>query len=281
DIPIGRLYRTHLGGPCKALTARKSVRLLPFYRLALRYTSHHLDHFTSRSSSCHSSLDHSSIRHSISDHSSYDHSSSGHSILGHSLSGHTPPDTTVVEFSMPPRFVYPSLARKSWCSEAYRRWRSTLLSTMYTPTTSESSAKEFSFELSARLSHKRCRSPAATVPSSIHNSRALDIDTDLLVDIKADAIAVEVAVDIDVKARVGTRISVEVDVGVNVEDKVKDEVESSEREKVDEVMQDIYGHVMEIPLQRVEDIETGQRELEARSLIAGGERASYLSRLRP
>ncbi|GKD05856.1 hypothetical protein Tco_1180830, partial [Tanacetum coccineum] len=35
DIPIGRLYRTHLGGPCRALTARKSVRPIPSHRLAL------------------------------------------------------------------------------------------------------------------------------------------------------------------------------------------------------------------------------------------------------
>ncbi|GKB93562.1 hypothetical protein Tco_0979699 [Tanacetum coccineum] len=53
---------------------------------ALRYTSHHLDHFTSGSSSSHSSSD---------------HLSSGHSILGHSLSGHTPPDTTDADSSTP------------------------------------------------------------------------------------------------------------------------------------------------------------------------------------
>ncbi|GJR96069.1 putative reverse transcriptase domain-containing protein [Tanacetum coccineum] len=34
-----------------------------------------------------------------------------------------------------------------------------------------------------------------------------------------------------------------------------------------------------IPLQRIEDIETGQRELESRSLIAGGERASLLEQV--
>ncbi|GJW93108.1 hypothetical protein Tco_0172780 [Tanacetum coccineum] len=79
EIPIGRLYRTHLGGPYKALTMSKSVRPLPSHRLALRYTSHHLDRFTSGSSSGYSSSD---------------HSSSGHSISGHSLSGHTPPVTT-------------------------------------------------------------------------------------------------------------------------------------------------------------------------------------------
>ncbi|GJS28144.1 hypothetical protein Tco_0488764 [Tanacetum coccineum] len=106
DIPIGRLHHTHYGGPCRALTARKSVRPLPSHRLALRYTSHHLDHFTSRSSSSHSSSDHSSY---------------GHSISGHSLSGHTPPDTTDADSSTPQRFVHPSLARTPWCSEAYLR----------------------------------------------------------------------------------------------------------------------------------------------------------------
>ncbi|GKD07840.1 hypothetical protein Tco_1187525 [Tanacetum coccineum] len=47
-------------------------------------------------------------------------------------------------------------------------------------------------------------------------------------------------------------------------------------EQVEEVVQDIYGHVMEIPIQRVEDIKTRQRELEVRSLIDGGKRAGLL-----
>ncbi|GJR47028.1 hypothetical protein Tco_1315131, partial [Tanacetum coccineum] len=251
DIPIGRLYRTHPGGPCRALTVRKSVRPLPSHRLALRT----------------------------------------------------------------PR-----------CSEAYLRWRSAPLSTMYPLTTSESSAGDSSSESFARPSRKRCRSPAATVTSSIHATRALvpsradllpprkrfrdsispedsveeDIDTDVLEDIEADATAVEVAVDRDVEARIDAGIGMEVDVGVDVED----EVESSDRgtmevgvdvvvgidipdamlmpdaverlEQVEEGLQDIYDHVIEIPLQRIEDIEMGQRELESRSLIAGGERASLL-----
>ncbi|GKE41915.1 putative reverse transcriptase domain-containing protein, partial [Tanacetum coccineum] len=50
-------------------------------------------------------------------------------------------------------------------------------------------------------------------------------------------------------------------------------------EQVEEGLQDIYDHVIEIPLQRIEDIKTGQRELESRSLIAGGERASLLEQV--
>nr|GEW32982.1 hypothetical protein [Tanacetum cinerariifolium] len=74
--------------------------------IQLRYTSHHLDHFTYKSSSSHSSSNHSSY---------------GHSSLGHSLSRHTPPDTTDTDSSTPPRFVHPPLARTPWCSEAYLR----------------------------------------------------------------------------------------------------------------------------------------------------------------
>ncbi|GJY27538.1 hypothetical protein Tco_0403305 [Tanacetum coccineum] len=253
-----------------------------------------MDHFTSGSSSSHSSSD---------------HSSSGHSITGHSLSGHTPPDTTDADSSTPPRFVHPPLSRTPRCSEAYLHWRSVPLSTMYPPMTSESSAGDSSSESFAGPSRKRCRSPAATVTSFIHATRALvpsranllpprkrfrdsisleysveeDIDTDVLEDIEADATTVEVAEDRDVVTGVDAGIGMEVDVGVDVED----EVESSDRgtmeagvdvvagidipdamlmldavkhlEQVEEGLQDIYDHVIEIPLQRIEDIETGQR----------------------
>nr|GEY16762.1 reverse transcriptase domain-containing protein [Tanacetum cinerariifolium] len=237
DIPIGRLYRTHPGGPCKALNVRKSIRPLHSHHLALRYTSHHLDHFTFGSSSSHLSLD---------------HSSSG---SGHSLSRHTPPDTTVADSSTPPRFVHPSFARTLWCSEAYLCWRSSPLSSMYPPTTSESSARDSSSELYDRPSRKRCRSPAVTVILAIHAMRDLvpscadllpprkrfrdsispedsvekDVDTDVLEDIEADATTVEVVVDRDVEAGIDVGFGMEVDVGVDVEDNVEGEVESSDR----------------------------------------------------
>nr|GEX71396.1 reverse transcriptase domain-containing protein [Tanacetum cinerariifolium] len=283
-------------------------------RIPLRYTSHHLDDFTSRSSSSHSSSD---------------HSSSGHSSSGHSLSGHTPPDTTDDDSYTPSRFVHPPHAKTLWCSGAYLRWRSVPLSTMYPPMTSELSAGDSSFESSAGPSHKRCRSPAATVTSSTHATRALvpsradllpprksfrdssspedsveeNIDTEVLEDIEDDAMAVEVTVDRDVEDGVDIGIDMEID----VEDEVKDEVESSDRgtmevgvdvvvgidildgmlmpdaveclEQVKEGLQDIYEHVMEIPLQRIHDIEMGQRELEARSMISSGERASLLDQV--
>ncbi|GKD70764.1 hypothetical protein Tco_1324854 [Tanacetum coccineum] len=101
-LPIIKSQNTEI--PREGMTARKLVRSLPSYRLALRYTSHHLDHFTFGSSLSHLSLD---------------HSSSGHSISGHSLFGHASPDTTVADSSTPLRFVHPPLTRTPRCSEAY------------------------------------------------------------------------------------------------------------------------------------------------------------------
>nr|GEZ96637.1 hypothetical protein [Tanacetum cinerariifolium] len=244
----------------EALIVRKSVRPLHSHRLTLRYTSHHLDSFTSESSSSHSS--------------SY-HSSSGHSITGYSLSEHTPPNTTDVDSSTPLRFVHPSLTRTPQSRDSF-------------------------FESSTGPSRKRCRSSAATVTSSIHATRALvpsranllpprkrfkdsispedsveeDIDTNVLEDIEVDATAIEVAVDRDVEAGVDTStIEVGVDVvgGIDIPDgmRIPNAVECLEQ--VEEGLQNIYKHVREIPLQRIEDIETGQRELEAKSLIAGRE----------
>ncbi|GKG16808.1 hypothetical protein Tco_0361765, partial [Tanacetum coccineum] len=119
---------------------------------------------------------------------------------------------------------------------------------------------------------------------SLKNRVEEDIDMDVLEDIEADATAVKVAVDRDVVTEIDAGIDMEVDDGVDVEDKVKDEVESSDRgtmkvgvdvvagidipnamlmsdavehlEQVEKGLQDIYDHVIKMPLQRIEDIET-------------------------
>ncbi|GKE00308.1 hypothetical protein Tco_1388291 [Tanacetum coccineum] len=174
---------------------------------------------------------------------------------------------------------------------------------MYPPTTSRLLSGDFSSKSSARTSRKRCLSPTATVTSYIHAMRALvpshtdllpprkrfrdsispedsvegDIDTDVLEEIEADATAIEVAEDKDVVTGVDAGIGMEVDVGVDVEDEVEDEVKSSDRGTM-KVGVDVVGAI-DIPdamimpdaIERLE-----QRELESRSLIAGGERASLL-----
>nr|GEW31253.1 hypothetical protein [Tanacetum cinerariifolium] len=140
---------------------------------------------------------------------------------------------------------------------------------------SESLAGDSFFKSSARPSRKRCGSLTATVTSSVHAMRALvpsltnllpphkrfrdsissedsvdeDINTDVLEDIKANFMAIKVAVDRDAEAKVDIGIGIEVNVGVDVRD------------------------------ERIKDIKTGQRELEAKSLIVGGERASLLEQV--
>nr|GEU31663.1 putative reverse transcriptase domain-containing protein [Tanacetum cinerariifolium] len=208
DIPIGRIYRTHPGGPY--------------------------------------------------------HSSSGHSSSGHSLSRHTSPDIIDADSSTPQRFVHPSLARTPRCSEAYLRWRSAPLSTMYQSMTSESSAGDSSSKSSAGPSQVR----DSILPEDIVEE---DIDTNVLEDIEDDVTVVEVAVDRDVEDKTDACICMEVDVRINVEDEVEDEVESSDKgtievgvdidtgidipngmhmpdavehlEHVEEGLQDIYDHV--------------------------------------
>ncbi|GJS54657.1 putative reverse transcriptase domain-containing protein [Tanacetum coccineum] len=145
---------------------------------------------------------------------------------------------------------------------------------MYPPTTSELSVGDSSSESSAGQSRKRC---------SIEE----EIDTNVLEDIEADATVVKVAVDRDIEARIDAGIDMEVNVGDNVEDEVEDEAESSERGTM-EVGVDVVvgidipnGMLMPDAVEHLEidDIEMGQRELESRSLIAGGERASLLEQV--
>ncbi|GKA84640.1 hypothetical protein Tco_0806235 [Tanacetum coccineum] len=91
---------------------------------------------------------HSSDRHSSPD------SSSSSAPSDHFLSGHTPPDTTDDDSSTPQRFVHRSLARTPRHSLSFER-------------SLDSSSP------SSRPSHKRCRSPTASVPSPTHVSRSI------------------------------------------------------------------------------------------------------------
>nr|GEV58645.1 putative reverse transcriptase domain-containing protein [Tanacetum cinerariifolium] len=130
-------------------------------------------------------------------------------------------------------------------AHAYLSWRPAPLSTMYPPMTFKSSAGDSSFESSVGPSRKRCRSPTATVTSSIHATKALvpsradllpprkrfkdsispedsveeDVDADELADIEADGTAIEATIDRDVEAGVDADIVLEVNVRIDVENK--------------------------------------------------------------
>ncbi|GKE56392.1 hypothetical protein Tco_1495577 [Tanacetum coccineum] len=180
---------------------------------------------------------------------------------------------------------------------------------MYLSTTSESSAGDSSFESSAGPSCKKCRSLAATVTSPIHATRALvsyhadllpprkrfrdsvspedsveeAIFMGVLEDIEADATTIEVAVDRDVVTGIDAGIGMEVDVGFDVEDEVESSDRGTMKVGVDVVTGIDIHDAMLMPdvVERleIEDIETGQRELESRILIAGGERANLLEQV--
>ncbi|GJQ96086.1 putative reverse transcriptase domain-containing protein [Tanacetum coccineum] len=316
DIPIGRLYRTHPGGPCRALTARKSVRPLSSHRLALRYTSHHLDHFTSGSSS----------------HSSSDHSSSGHSISGHSYPDITHPGPPSIVILYTTSFVHRSLARTPRRSEAFRRWRSAPLSTPYPPTTSESSlgsSSERSLDSSSpssRPSRKRCRSPTASVPSPTHDSRLIAPNpADLLPPRKrfrdsyssedsgeehmeVDTADAEADADVGISEGVVAHPEDSIDMGVEIaasdvrEDDEEFEAEASAADTreivvdplaigdssessrggipdLEDTIYDIVHYMSEVRIDRITEIETTQRQLETSQLVASRERASLVERI--
>ncbi|GJR26653.1 hypothetical protein Tco_1102885 [Tanacetum coccineum] len=171
------------------------------------------------------------------------------------------PDTTVVDSSTPLRFVYPPLARTPRFSEAYLH----------------KGLPHYYHDIRDRH----------LMTSSIYATRALvPSRADLLPPSKRfrDFIPPKDSVEEDIDERI-LGIDMEVDVRVNVEDEVEDKVESSDRgtmevgvdvvseidfldgmlipdnverlEQVEEDLQDVYEHVMEIPLQRIEDIEMG------------------------
>nr|GFC07552.1 hypothetical protein [Tanacetum cinerariifolium] len=163
-------------------------------------------------------------------------------------------------------------------------------------------------------SRKRCKYPTATVTLPIHDSRALfpthahilphrkrfrdsispkdsveeDIDVDVLADIEADIAATETTACMDVKAGIDVGIGIEANVGVDREyeadEDFPDMVSADETREVmqmgfDAALQVLYDHMQEIPMGGIADIEVGQRQLEADSMIASGERVGLLDRV--
>ncbi|GJV04731.1 putative reverse transcriptase domain-containing protein [Tanacetum coccineum] len=215
-IPFGRPYRTHLNGPRKLLTARKRVGPLPARRLASRHASpHSSDHHSSSSSS---SLDSSPV-HSL----GLDASDQAHS-------GSSTRDVS-------PRLCYPP-RRAPRRSEAFHRWCAAPLSTLYPPTTSESSSGDsserplHSSSHSAGPSRKRCRSPVDSVPSSTPVMGSLaPTRADLLPPRKRfrDSYSSEASIEED--AEVGPiETGVDMELGIGDGDDVRDHVEIDPRD---------------------------------------------------
>ncbi|GJS29208.1 hypothetical protein Tco_0489828 [Tanacetum coccineum] len=288
----------------------------PARRLAWRRVSH-------RSSDRHSSPDFTSdsSSSSSSSDSSLDISSgsSSYSLSVHSLvQSHSGPSTRVAS----PRLV-DSPVRTTRCSEAYMRWRSAPLSTLYPPTTSESSP-DSSFERSldssspsAGPSRKRYRSPTTLVPSSTPISRSIapaladlpprkrfrdsySFDVSGEEHMEMGTTDAETVADLGISEGVGAHTEDGIDLGVEVatsdirEDEEEFKAEVSEggtmeiavdplaagdifeptggdAPDLEGTLYDMSHYMSEVPLDRITEFETAQRQLEAGQLVASRE----------
>ncbi|GJU91176.1 hypothetical protein Tco_1303599 [Tanacetum coccineum] len=295
-IPFGQPYRTHLNGPRKLLTARKGFEPLPARRLAWRHASPHSSgHHPSSSSS---SSDFFPVHSSGLDAPDQDHSGSS-------------------TRDVSPRLFYP-LRRAPRRSEAFRHWCVAPLSTLYPPTTSESSSGDslerplHSSSHSARPSRKRCRSPVDSVPSSMPVMGSLaPTRADLLPPRKTfrDSYSSEASIEEDTEID-PIETEVDMELGISDGDDVRDHVEIDPRGvrddteeyeadtstgdtvkgwhfrsfedmpiDLDNVVCNFYHHVSKVRIDRIVGIETVQRRLEADQLIARGQRVSMIKRI--
>ncbi|GKE13170.1 hypothetical protein Tco_1416721 [Tanacetum coccineum] len=219
-IPFGRPYHTHLNGPCKLLTARKRVGPIPAHRLTSRHASpRSSNHYPSSSSS------------------------SSDSLPVHS-SGLDAPDQAHSGSStrnISPRLGYPP-RRSPRRSEAFCHCCTTSLSTLYPPTTSESSSRDsskrplHSSSRFARPSHKRCRSLVDSVPSSTLVIRSLaPTRADLLPPRKRfrDSYSSEVSIEEDIEID-PIETGIDMELGIGDGDDVRDHVEIDPRDVRDD-----------------------------------------------
>ncbi|GJR54994.1 hypothetical protein Tco_1405515 [Tanacetum coccineum] len=282
--------------PIALVTAPSRIlRPLPAHRLASR-------HVSSRSS----------------DHRPSSSSSSLNSWLVHS-SGLDAPDqdhSGSLTRDVLPRLCYPS-RRAPRCSEAFRCWCAAPLSTVYPPTTSESSSGDSSKRPlhsslhSAGPSRKRCRSPIDYVPSSTRVIGSLaPTCADLLPPRISDGDNVRNHVEIDprdvrddtMEYEADTSVGDTVEVGINpmsapiVEEEIIEPagVDSSDSSgtrdgivrlfedmliELNDSMRDFYHHMFEVRIDKIIRIETVQRRLEADQLIARRHKVSMTERI--
>ncbi|GJY49687.1 hypothetical protein Tco_0439643 [Tanacetum coccineum] len=298
-ISFGRPYRTHLNGPCKLLTARKKVGLLPARRLASRHASpRSLGHLSSSSSL---SSDSSPVP------------SSG---LDAPDQAHSRSSTRDVS----PRLCYPP-RRAPRRSEAFHHWCDAPLSTLYPPTTSESSSGDSSERPLHSSSHfvgpsrKRCRSPVDFVPSSTPLMGSLaptcvdflpprkrfrdsySSKASIEEDTESDLIKTEVDMELGIGDGDNAREYVKIDPRDVKDDTEEYEADTSAGDTIEVgidpmstpiVEEEIVEPAGEDPsdlsgtrdgIVRIVRIETAQRRLEADQLIARGQRVSMIERI--
>ncbi|GJZ29844.1 hypothetical protein Tco_0574891 [Tanacetum coccineum] len=162
---------------------------------------------------------------------------------------------------VPPRLCYPP-RRAPRRSKAFLHWCAAPLSTLYPPTTSESSSGDsserplHSSSPSAGPSRKRFRSLVDFVPSS----------TPVGIDSMSAPIVKEEIVKPAGEDSSGTRDGI---------------VRSFEDMPIDlnDAVRDFYYHMSEVRIDRIVEIKTVQRRLEAGRLMAKGQRVSMIKRI--
>ncbi|GJV65819.1 retrovirus-related pol polyprotein from transposon TNT 1-94 [Tanacetum coccineum] len=282
-IPFGRPYHTHLNGPRKLLTARNIVGPLPARRLASRHAS-------PRSSDHHSSFSSSSSDSSPVYSLGLDASEQAHS-------GYSTRDVS-------PRLCYPP-RRAPRRSKAFRCWCVAPLSTLYPPTTSESSSGDSSespcVHLHILLDHLTRDEDAEVGPIETEVDMEIGIgDGDYVRDhVEIDSRDVR---DDTEECEANTSAGDTVKVGINLmyAPIVKEEIvelvgedsfdSSGTRDGIvrsfedmsidlDDVMRDFYHHMFEVRIDRIIRIDTAQSWLEADQLVASGDRARMAERI--
>ncbi|GJS03398.1 hypothetical protein Tco_0319906 [Tanacetum coccineum] len=277
-IPFGRPYRTHPNGPRKLLTARKRVGLPvdlhgDVYLIVLRIVTLYQILLQT-----HLLLVHLRILHQI------------------FLQVHLQ-----IHYHTHHQFILQDAmhqVRTPRCSEAFMRWRSAPLSTLYPPTTSESSLDSSSKSLAlADLSpRKRFRD---SYSFEVSGEEHMEIGT----------AEVENVADLGISEGVGSHTKDDIDLGVEVatsdirEDEEEFEVEANaggtievdvdplvtggisepaggDAPDLEGTLYDISHYMSEVPLDNIIEFETTQRQLKAGQLVASGERAGLADRVR-
>ncbi|GJT30969.1 hypothetical protein Tco_0911244 [Tanacetum coccineum] len=293
-IPVGRPYRTQPNGVLKMLTARKRVGPLPTYRLALRYSADYSssDRFTSDDSSRHSPLDSSSETSSDSHSDTSSDSSSRHSSSGHSTLD-SPCDSLTAIFAGPSRKRRRSPTTSVPAASPIPRALSHVHANLLPPCKRIMDFDSVTdFEVSSEEGYvpyvPRETGSGVDVEDSYEPYTEPDIDPDVQVDIDA-CIAFSddiVARGTDVRVEIGTAAKEEaessargtIDIGVDrvTHPDVLDDTAEPVREDLPElvsidrslevmhrgldvVMQELYDHMVEIPVPKVRVIESVQR----------------------
>ncbi|GJT88195.1 hypothetical protein Tco_1069912 [Tanacetum coccineum] len=181
-----------------------------------------------------------------------------------------------------PRLCYPP-TRAPRRSEAFRRWCAAPLSTLYPPTTSESS----SGDSSERPMHLSSHSAGPSHKRYSYSSEA-SIEED--VEVGPTETGVDMELGIGDGDDVGDHVGIDPMTAPIVEEEIvepagEDSSDSSGTRDgivrsvedmpvdLDDAVRDFYHHMFEVRVDRIVEIETAQRRLEADQLIASGDRA--------